>query len=89
MFRRSHVDAEPLITERAGQATEIGATVDLDKYDALVTLSGDGLMHELINGLMKHAQWQRAIKHPIGVIPGGTGNGLSVSMGIWGVFAYI
>ena len=84
MFRRAGIDADPVTTQRPGHATEIASKLDLDAYDALVTISGDGVLHEVVNGLMKHADWQRAIKHPIGVIPGGTGNGLVVSMGIRG-----
>ena len=68
--------------------SQIASQLDLGMYDAIVTVSGDGLLHEVVNGLMKHADWQRAIKHPIGVIPGGTGNGLVVSMGIWGAFMF-
>ena len=87
MFRRSNMEYDVITTDHALQATEIGSSVDLDAYDAIATVSGDGLLHELINGLMKHKDWQRAIKHPIGVIPGGTGNGLAVSMGIFGMLS--
>ena len=86
MFRASHVDYDVIQTQRQGHATEIASQLDLDRYDAIVTVSGDGLLHEVFNGLMKHVAWQRAIKCPIGVIPGGTGNGLVVSCGIWGAF---
>ena len=34
-------------TERPGHAVEIAQSMDLDKYSALVTVSGDGLMHEV------------------------------------------
>ena len=84
MFQRSTVDCDVVLTQRAGHAIEIAAGVDLDKYDGIVTVSGDGLLHEVINGLSRHADWQRAIQLPIGPIPAGTGNGLVVSMGIWG-----
>ena len=84
MMRRAGVTYDVISTERAHHATEIAASLDLDKHSAVAIISGDGLMHEVINGLMQHKDWQRAVKHPIGVIPGGTGNGLCVSMGIRG-----
>ena len=43
-----------------------------------VTVSGDGLIHEVLNGLFDRVDWRDSLKRlPIGVIPGGTGNALS------------
>lgn len=49
--------------------------------DAFVTVSGDGLFHEVIQGLMSRDDWATAIKTPVGIIPAGSGNGLAVSIG--------
>ena len=35
------------------QAEEIMLALDLTRYDGIVIVSGDGLMYEVINGLMK------------------------------------
>ena len=83
MLLHTHLDVEMMPTQRAGHATEIGQTLELGKYDAVVTASGDGLLHELMNGLMAHERWQEAIKTVIGVIPFGSGNGLAASVGSW------
>ena len=83
ILAKSHVDHELLLTERAGHAAEVGRTVDLDKYDALVTISGDGLLNEVINGLMTHADWQKAVKKTVAVIPGGTSHAIAHSIGLY------
>ena len=44
-------------------------------------MSGDGVIHEVINVFLQRPDAREAIrKLPLGVIPGGTGNALSVSM---------
>lgn len=46
-------------------------------FDGIVTVSGDGLLHEVVNGLMLRKDWMEIReKVTIGGIPGGTGNGL-------------
>lgn len=49
-------------------------------YDALVVVSGDGLIHEVMNGLAKHATPEKAFSIPIAPIPAGSGNGLSLNI---------
>jgi sphingosine kinase len=59
------------VTERVLHAKEIGQTVDTKQYDAIVTVSGDGLMHELVNGLLDRDDWLDASLIPLGIIPAG------------------
>ncbi len=59
------------MTERVLHAKEIGQTVDTKQYDAIVTVSGDGLMHELVNGLLDRDDWLDASLIPLGIIPAG------------------
>ena len=72
---------------------ELVATSDLSRWRAIVTISGDGLFHEVsfegptdlttlmctqvLNGIFERDDWMDACKLPLGVIPGGTGNGLA------------
>lgn len=49
-------------------------------YDALVVVSGDGLVHEALNGLAKHATPEKAFAIPVAPIPAGSGNGLSLNI---------
>lgn len=68
-------------TQYAGHAKEIARTLNLSAYDAIVTVSGDGLFWELLNGLLTRPDWEAASNVPISVIPGGSGNALAFSAG--------
>jgi len=56
------------------------ASEDLSKWCAVVAVSGDGLLHEMINGLFEREDWATACQTPLGIIPGGSGNGLARSL---------
>jgi len=66
-------------TTHGKHATEIARDFSLD-YDALVTVSGDGLIHEVMNGLAQHARSKEAFSIPIAPVPTGTGNGTSLNL---------
>ncbi|KAI9522348.1 hypothetical protein NQZ68_036680 [Dissostichus eleginoides] len=61
-------------------ARELVRKADLSQCDALVIMSGDGLLFEVINGLMEREDWQEAIQTPLGILPGGSGNALAASV---------
>ncbi|KAJ6377092.1 hypothetical protein OIU76_026123 [Salix suchowensis] len=50
--------------------------MDLSKYDGIVCVSGDGILVEVVNGLLEREDWNVAIKMPLGMVPAGTGNGM-------------
>jgi len=54
--------------------------LNLAEIDGLVIVGGDGTVSHAIAGLMSRPDWETAIKLPLGIIPGGTGNGLSKSL---------
>ncbi|KAI9031716.1 ATP-NAD kinase-like domain-containing protein [Phycomyces nitens] len=73
------VDVE--YTEFQGHAIKIAKDLDIEAFDAIVSVSGDGIPHEIINGYMQRPDATEAMnKVPLGVIPGGTGNALSVCL---------
>lgn len=74
------IDPCPLVTTHSGHATEIVRDLPLQKYDAIITMSGDGLIHEVLNGLAEHASPLTAMRTPIAPIPTGSGNGLSLNL---------
>ncbi|KAG7380148.1 Sphingosine kinase 2 [Phytophthora pseudosyringae] len=80
MLEQANVEVETVLTRQAAHATEILADLPLNKYDCVVAVGGDGLLSEMLQGLMKHKDWQQAILQPLGIIPGGSGNGLSASL---------
>ena len=68
-----------LDTTHPKHATEISKNMTLE-YDGLVSVSGDGLIHEVINGFVQHPQSAEAFRIPIAPIPTGSGNGTSLNL---------
>lgn len=66
-------------TTRTGHAQEITKEIALD-FDAVITVSGDGLVHEVLNGFAQHAESTKAFAIPVAPIPTGSGNGLSLNI---------
>ncbi len=58
-----------IFTERPLHATEI-CTENRDKYDIIVAVGGDGTINEVVQALVNH-------KTILGIIPTGSGNGLT------------
>ncbi|CAI9579046.1 unnamed protein product [Staurois parvus] len=69
-----------LVTERPNQAYEVVRDQDLSNWDVIAVMSGDGLIYEVINGLMARQDWADAIKKPISALPSGSGNALAASI---------
>ncbi|KAK7460375.1 sphinganine kinase lcb4 [Stygiomarasmius scandens] len=67
-------------TTHNGHAFDIAKSLTLDSYDAVVTVSGDGLVHEVLNGFANHAEPRKALSIPVAPIPTGSGNGLSLNL---------
>ena len=51
--------------------------MNLKEYRGIIAVSGDGLLHEIINGLMDRPDWEIAVKKPIFQLPGGSANALA------------
>lgn len=73
-----------LVTKHANHASEfIEGSHDLAaSYSAVVTVSGDGLLFEVLNGFVSSLERLevKQIPIPISIIPGGSGNGLAHSI---------
>ncbi|PVD23491.1 hypothetical protein C0Q70_16763 [Pomacea canaliculata] len=77
------------VTERARHGEEIGNTFDFSSVDGVVIVGGDGLYMEVMHGVVLRKQQENGIDYNnpdasltppnigFGIIPGGTGNGLS------------
>ncbi|PWA78599.1 ATP-NAD kinase-like domain-containing protein [Artemisia annua] len=61
-------------------AKEVSRSLDLTKYDGIICVSGDGILVEVVNGLLEREDWATALKIPLGAIPAGTGNGMIKSL---------
>jgi len=67
-------------TTHNGHAVELASNLDLGSFDAVLTVSGDGLVHEVLNGFSKHAEPLKALSMPLAPIPAGSGNALSLNL---------
>ncbi len=70
---------EVVVTQRQLHALEyIRDHRSLDSLAAVLILSGDGLVHEVINGVYARPNWSQEMANiPIGVVPVGSGNALA------------
>ncbi|AGO11937.1 AaceriAGR256Wp [[Ashbya] aceris (nom. inval.)] len=67
-------------TKYTSHASEIAATVDINKYDVIACASGDGIPHEVLNGLFGRPDRVAAFnKIAITQLPCGSGNAMSIS----------
>lgn len=80
IFRAAGCIMDVTKTAYSGHAYEIAKEFRVDDYDVLVTVSGDGLIHEVMNGFADHRHPGKAFCLPIAPIPSGSGNGLSLNL---------
>ncbi|KAI0331144.1 hypothetical protein GY45DRAFT_1434203 [Cubamyces sp. BRFM 1775] len=80
IFRAAKCDLDLTFTSRRLEAQDIAAELPLDRYDAVVVMSGDGLIHEVFNGFAAHAQPAKAFSIPVAPIPSGSGNALAINL---------
>jgi sphingosine kinase len=66
-------------TTRQGHAFDIAKALPFN-YDAVVVVSGDGLVHEVMNGFANHPEPKKAFAIPVAPIPTGSGNGLALNL---------
>lgn len=62
-------------------ASELAYQAGMDGYDLVVAMGGDGTVHEVVNGLMDLPPEKRPY---LGIVPLGSGNDFSYSLGISG-----
>lgn len=65
------------ITRSIGHATELAAQAQ--GYDLVVAAGGDGTVHEVLNGLMRHPE---ATRPTLGLLPTGSGNDTRRTLGV-------
>lgn len=80
LFDRANLSYAVTETSSAQDTKNLVRNLNLEKIDGLVIVGGDGTIHDAIASLMSRSDSKTAIELPIGVIPGGTGNGLCKSL---------
>lgn len=86
-LQRLGVKADIRLTERPGHAHEMATDAAVAGAELVIVWGGDGTMNEVARALVQHTAegrgFSRAIPAPaLGIIPGGSGNGLSRELGI-------
>ena len=76
-FRSATNGFEVMRTSASGDATGIAA--ESGGYDTVITLGGDGAIHEVVGGLM---EIRRGKRPQLGIIPMGSGNDYARTLGI-------
>lgn len=67
------------MTDHAGHAVDIAAAASNDRYDMVIALGGDGVVHEVVNGLMRLPAKARPA---FGLVPVGSGNDYARTLGM-------
>eukprot|EP00347_Sterkiella_histriomuscorum_P013340 403365091 len=82
ILEKAYLDMNIIHTQRAMHAYEIVSSLKIGEYDGIVTVSGDGLLHEVVNALFRHKHCEEILANglTLGIIPGGTSNGLFKSL---------
>jgi len=83
IFVQAGVEIETIVTEYLGHAIKITRNYDLKSIDGIATVSGDGMLHEVLNGFMERPDWEEAIKTPVILIPAGSGNAMASCFGYY------
>lgn len=76
-FQSAATSCEVRLTEAAGDAQRMAS--ESSEYDVVIALGGDGIIHEVVNGLMGIPDQDRPV---LGVIPMGTGNDFARTLGV-------
>lgn len=71
LFKLAGVELDVTHTTHAGHALELCQTDNLQDYDALLIVSGDGMVNEVLNGIMRRADGHKPC---IGLLPAGSTN---------------
>ncbi|XP_047431790.1 ceramide kinase [Mugil cephalus] len=85
MFRRAGISTDVIVTERANHARDhLETEANLDKYDGVVCVGGDGMFSEVLHGLVTRTQTDHGVDQNqpdaelvpcqlrIGIIPAGS-----------------
>ncbi|KAD5803576.1 hypothetical protein R6Q59_024135 [Mikania micrantha] len=77
IFKLAGFKLEVVKTTSAGHARDLAFSVDFSTCpDGIICVGGDGIVNEVLNGLLCRDNQKEAISIPIGIIPAGSDNSL-------------
>jgi diacylglycerol kinase family enzyme len=74
------LDLEVTVTTHKGHGIEIGERARREGLDIVVTLGGDGIIHEVVNGLLADGVHEGLPR--LATVPGGSGNVFARALGL-------
>ncbi|KAG0459274.1 hypothetical protein HPP92_022402 [Vanilla planifolia] len=78
LFQLAGFEMEVVKTTSAGHARKLASNVDFGSCpDGIICIGGDGIVNEVLNGLLSRTDQKEAISIPIGIIPAGSDNALA------------
>uniref|UniRef100_A0A8D2LPB3 sphingosine kinase n=1 Tax=Varanus komodoensis TaxID=61221 RepID=A0A8D2LPB3_VARKO len=80
MLAEANIGFSMFVTRKNNHAWDLVKEENMSKWDAVVAMAGDGLLYEVINGLMERPDWKSVIQKPLCILPGGSGNALAASL---------
>ncbi|EPQ30626.1 uncharacterized protein PFL1_02150 [Pseudozyma flocculosa PF-1] len=80
IFEAALCKLDVTFTQYRLHGVEVARDLDVDSYDAMAVMSGDGLIHEVLNGLAKRSDAKRALRLPLAPIPAGSGNASAINL---------
>ncbi|KAM4085082.1 hypothetical protein ACB094_08G182000 [Castanea mollissima] len=77
IFKLAGFKLEIVNTTSAGHARKLASSVDISTCpDGIICVGGDGIINEVLNGLLSRHNQKEGISIPIGIIPAGSDNSL-------------
>ncbi|XP_022139015.1 sphingoid long-chain bases kinase 1 [Momordica charantia] len=77
IFKLAGFKLEVVKTTSAGHARKLASSVDISSCpDGIICVGGDGIINEVLNGLLSRDNQKEGISIPIGIIPAGSDNSL-------------
>ncbi len=77
-FERHQFHLEIYETHYPHHGADLVRDFDLDRFEGILVVGGDGSIHDIVNGLMSRKDNRRI---PIGILPAGTGNSFMEDVG--------
>ncbi|GAV86936.1 DAGK_cat domain-containing protein [Cephalotus follicularis] len=77
IFKLAGFKLDVVKTTSAGHARSLASSVDISNCpDGIICVGGDGIINEVLNGLLSRDNQKEGISIPIGIIPAGSDNSL-------------
>lgn len=81
VLNEAEIPYDLYVTKHSHYAANFVRQRDLSVWSGIVAIGGDGLFHEILNGLLLRHDWKRVVENiSLGIVPCGSGNGLARSI---------